>query len=195
MEPRYVINARVLPFWGRKGLQDDRYRYIYHSHTEQQTKIEISGLTCRTKCRKRIIVLGKIYRRAEGLGGKEGLPQKCWQSGATPNDVIRGILQGSQTNRRSLRHVNQPSCLENRILLEPVTELKKQRNDRIVLSKKWLRNRRRLIWALDCVSRRTTSNRILLDHQNMESFRKLNALSLWLQRFCPDVWRRNPRFH
>jgi hypothetical protein len=161
--------------------------YIDHSHTKQQTKIEISGLTCRTKCRKRIMVLRKVYGRAEGLGGKEGLvPQKCWQSGATPNDVIRGILQGSQTNRRSLRHVNQPSYPENRIPLEPVTEFKK-RNDRIILSRKWLRNRRRLIWALDCVSRRTTSNRIPLDHQNMESFRKLNALSLWLQRFYPDV--------
>jgi len=63
--------------------------YIDHSHTEQQTKIEISGLTCRTKCRKRILVLRRVYRRAGGLGGKEGLvPQKCWQSGATPNDVI-----------------------------------------------------------------------------------------------------------
>ena len=81
----YVIDARVLRLWEREGLQG----YIDHSHTEQQTKIEISGLTYRTKCRKRFMVLRKVYGRAEGLGGKEGLvPQKCWQSGATPNDVI-----------------------------------------------------------------------------------------------------------
>jgi len=63
--------------------------YIDHSHTEQQTKIEVSGLTCKAKCRRGVMVLRRVYRRAEGLDGKEGLvPQKCWQSGATPNDVI-----------------------------------------------------------------------------------------------------------